>query len=154
MPYSRSFNNGVLCSAQLAKVVEALMNDHVMAVDESYSYSSHVYEVDPIEHYKNYVQSLMLHENFIAEAKNLGVNTLETSSYLSQKTASSTGTLFVTPRGLSYKNRMQSKDPFREPTTSHSIFSWMGGFFSQFVPASSKDEEEKEEKEEKIGYQV
>lgn len=138
VPYFRSLNNGILCSSQLAKVISALVLSHKIEQDVSIDYTSFSMpaKVDPIEYYKNYMQTLLNHENLVVEAKNLGVNTLESSSFMSQKAASTTGVLFLTPRGLSYKARMKTEKPFENPGNSYSFSTWVGGLFSQFIPSS------------------
>lgn len=101
MPFFRSLNNGILCSSQLAKALDALLKDELLL------------DMPPTEAYKAYVQKLVEKEDFTAELKNMGVNSLGATAACSQNDI---GRTVVGPKlvffggGRNFKRRMKDEE--------------------------------------------
>ena len=120
VPYYRALNNGILCSSQLAKTLDAMLN-HRWLEEDSFS-SSLVKRVKPTEYYSQYVQSLLNKEDWVASIKNMGVTSLEYTAagsrafpYLKRMP------LAKTSAGRQFKVHMQ--DEKLSSHRSHSMFS-------------------------------
>lgn len=123
VPYFRSLNNGILCSSQLAKSIHAKINN--LSIENELSLSSSIYKKKetPIEHYANYVQQLVKKENFVAELKNVGVNSLQSTAAISQVLPISRMKLMTTTQGKEYKENMDKENLGKEESPSISSLS-------------------------------
>lgn len=107
VPYFRSLNNGILCSSQLANVLNAVLRGQRLEEKNSLKFTSISKLVQtPLEYYKSYVQSLWVREELFAQAKNVGVNILGASAATSQVMPVSRLKLAGTQAGKFYKMRM------------------------------------------------
>jgi hypothetical protein len=131
VPYFRSLNNGILCSSQLAKAINAKLLNLTM---ENYSMLGSLSSLkkqneDPLDYYKNFVQHLVNREIFTAEFKNLYVNSMQTSASISQTLPLSKMKLISTHDGRNFIREMEEVEP-----TSLSSMS----IFKKFPGASSR----------------
>lgn len=112
VPYFRSLNNGILCSSQLAQVLHAKLKGLRMELEASAPYSLPEV-VSPEVFYTTYVQALVARENFKAEFKNIGVNSLAATTYCAQGKIGRTSAgnkLSFWGDGRRYKKQMQDNN--------------------------------------------
>jgi len=146
VPYFRSLNNGILCSSQLARVIDAKIHHKEI---ETYSFSSissssklaaiSAKQEAPFTYYVNYVQALVNSENILAHIKDLGVSSLQSTAYTSQAVPLSRVKIAVMPRGEEFKQAMH--EIREEPMSSSSSLS----SFSSFNKTSKEDKMDVEE---------
>ncbi|HRE30350.1 MAG TPA: hypothetical protein PLD88_00110, partial [Candidatus Berkiella sp.] len=76
VPYFRSLNNGLLCGTELAKQVNAFLNNERVEVKTSFLGLSWSKKTSALQGYSNYVHELAKYENWIAKLKTQGLNLL------------------------------------------------------------------------------
>lgn len=142
VPYFRSLNNGILCSSQLAKAIHAGIHHQSIPVEtfsdsSSFSSSSVRQEETPAENYRNFIQRLVVKERWLAEAKSMGVTSLQVSAASSRAMPVPRMKLLKTAGGRNFKSHMQGDEP--SSLSSCSMFS------SSFSSATKDKTEQQDE---------
>lgn len=123
VPYYRALNNGILCSSQLAKTIDAMLN-HCQLEEESFT-SSLAKKIEPTEYYSKYMKSLVNKEDWVASIKNTGVTSLEYTAAVSRSIPVSRASLMKTREGRHLKTIMRDEKEEKTSSdyTSYSMFS-------------------------------
>lgn len=125
MPYFRGMGNAIEAAIQLAKAIHA--NNHNLSLDHDYTskkqfWSSTQNTTTPLTSYTGYMEALASSEMNVAHIKNIGVQSLKGSAYVSQS-MSSADSINLSSGTVHYKMRMREERQTTRPESSSSLFS-------------------------------